>query len=155
MFQLHGIDPAPLAPLFDLSDAQLQARGMARRRVDAAPGFPCRASLEDAAVGEEVLLLPWTHHEVDSPYRASGPIYLRRGARRAQLPPGVVPELVASRLISLRAYDASGWMACADVVEGVAVGARLEQLFTDPRVAYVHLHNARPGCFSCLATRAG
>jgi hypothetical protein len=155
MFRLTGLDPTPFQPLFELDDAVLRARGIARRRADADAGFPCRVSLVDAAKGEEILLLPYAHHDVDSPYRASGPIYVRRGAVRASLAPGEVPDYVARRLISLRAYDASAMMVSAEVVEGTAVATQLERLFADPAIAYVHLHNARPGCFSCLATRAG
>jgi hypothetical protein len=154
MFRLTGLDPSPFEPLFALDDDALRARGVLRRRADADFGFPCRVSLEDAAMGEELLLLPYAHHAVDSPYQASGPIYVRRGARQARLAPGVVPDYVARRLISLRAYDAAALMVSAEVLEGEHVAARLAQLFADAAVAYVHLHNARPGCFSCAATRA-
>ena len=154
MFRLTGLDPSPFEPLFALPDAELRARGIQRRCADADFGYPCRVSLEDALPGEQLLLLPWRHHDVDSPYQASGPIYVRRNARRAQLPPGHVPDYVRRRLISLRAYDAAALMVCAEVVEGVDTGARLAELFRDERVAYVHLHNARPGCYSCAALRA-
>jgi hypothetical protein len=155
MFRLSGLDPAPFAALFDLDDATLRAQGVLRRRAEADVGFPCRVSLEDAAAGEELLLLPFRHHAVDSPYAASGPIYVRRGARQARLAPGVVPAYVTRRLISLRAYDEAHLMVGAEVAEGDAVAGRLSALFADPGVVYVHLHNARPGCFSCAATRTG
>ena len=154
MFQITGLDPSPFAPLFDLDDAALRARGARRVRADADPGFPCRVSLEDAAEGEELLVLPWRHHDVDSPYRASGPIFVRRGARPARLAPGEVPPSVSRRLMSLRAYDAGHLMLTAEVVDGAQVAAALAALFADPAVAYVHLHNARPGCYACQATRA-
>jgi hypothetical protein len=154
MFRLTGLDPTPFESLFALSDAQLRERGIQRRRADAAFGYPCRVSLEDALEGEQMLLLPWRHHDVDSPYQASGPIYVRRGARRAQPPPGHVPDYVRRRLISLRAYDAAALMVTAEVTEGAGVAARLAELFRDERVGYVHLHNARPGCYSCAAVRS-
>jgi hypothetical protein len=153
MFRIVGLDPAPFESLFVLPDEDLQARGIRRRRADADSGYPCRVSLADALAGEQLLLLPWRHHDVDSPYQASGPIYVRRGASRAKLAPDEVPPCVSRRLISLRAYDDSALMLDADVVEGADAGARLSRLFEDERVSYVHLHNARPGCFSCAATR--
>jgi hypothetical protein len=152
-FQLVGLDHSRFEPLFELDDAELAKAGIMRRVVDASPGFPCRVSLEDAAVGEDVLLLSWLHQPTTSPYRASGPIFVRRGARQARLPPGVVPAYVSSRLISLRAYDAEDLMIAAEVCEGVEVAARLAAQLADPAVAYIHLHNARRGCFSCLAQR--
>jgi hypothetical protein len=152
-FQLVGLDHARFEPLFELEDRELARAGILRRVVDEWPGFPCRVSLEDAPVGEEVLLLSWMHQPATSPYRASGPIFVRRGARQARLPPDVVPAYVTRRLISLRAYDAADLMVAAEVCEGVEAGARLAAQLDDPATAYVHLHNATRGCFSCLATR--
>ena len=152
-FRLAGLDPAPFEPLFLLDDMQLAARGIARRFADADRGFPCRASLEDARRGEELLLLNHEHLPAASPYRASGPIFVRRGARRPVLAPGQVPPYVASRLISLRAYDQAHFMVDAQVHEGSVVGAWLEAAFARWEVAYVHLHNSRHGCYSCLAER--
>ncbi len=153
-FQLIGIDPAPFEPLFHLDDEQLRAHGAVRRIADQKPGFPCRVSLQDAEPGEELLLLPWQHQGAASPYRASGPIFVRRGARQCTLPPGEVPPSVAERLISLRGYDAQDLIVQADVVQGTAVAQQIERLFDDPNVAYIHLHNAKQGCFSCRVQRA-
>ena len=41
----------------------------------------------------------------------------------------------------------------ASVCEGSVVAAEIERMFTDTRVAYLHLHNARRGCFSCAVQR--
>ena len=153
-FQLVGIDPAPFAALFDLTDAQLRARGAVRRIATESPGFPCRASLEDAQVGEELLLLPYEHHATKSPYRASGPIFIRRGARQQRLAVGEIPSYVSRRPISVRAYDALGMMVDALVCEGSTVRDAIERLFADYEVAYLQLHNAKQGCFSCQVNRA-
>lgn len=152
-FQLHGLDPSPFAALFALDDVALAARGILRRRADSDFGFPCRISLEDAAVGDELLLLPYEHHPVHSPYRASGPIYVRPHVRQAVLSAGRVPAYVARRLISFRAYDHAHLMRTAEVAPGEQAGALLEAMLEDPEVACVHLHNARPGCYSCVARR--
>ena len=152
-FQLQGLDPALFQSLFDLDDLALRRLGIRRRVVDEHPGVPCRVSLQDAALGEEVLLLPFEHHPVDSPYRASGPIFVRRNATRPDLAPGEVPDYVQRRLISLRAYDAEHMMIAAEVLPGVETAAQLHRLFDDSKVDYVHLHNAHPGCYSCLARR--
>jgi hypothetical protein len=152
-WRLSGLDPAPFEPMFAWTDDALGRVGAVRRTALDAPGFPCRVSLEDAPIGAELLLLPHEHHPAHSPYRASGPIYVRKGARRRELEVGEVPPYVTSRLISVRAYDAGAMMIDAAVCEGPAVGAALDALFADPAVDYVHLHNAKRGCFSCLATR--
>jgi hypothetical protein len=150
-FVIHGLDPAPFLPLFALSDAELAARSMRRRFVDERPGAPCRVSLDDAALGEEVLLLPYRHHDVATPFRAEGPIYVRRAAQAHFV--DELPPFLASRLLSLRAYDTSGMLVTADVTAGIEARALLDRQLADPTVAYIHIHFARPGCFACRIDR--
>ena len=38
--------------------------------------------------------------------------------------------------------------------DGPLVANEIVALLADPDVAYVHLHNAEQGCFSCLVVRA-
>jgi hypothetical protein len=102
------------------------------------------------------LLLPYLHHDVAGPYRASGPVYVRESAR--QLPAvefkDALPLSFPARLLSLRAYDVDGLMREADVVEGVDALPRLQHLLDAPDVAYPHVHNTRPGCYACRAAPA-
>jgi hypothetical protein len=152
-FQLVGLPAEPFEPLFELADSSLAALGAKRVVAPEHPGYPCRISLLDAEVGDELLLLTYAHHPVASPYRASGPIYVRKGARQRILQAGEVPDYVRRRLISFRGYDSAHMMVSADVCEGADAGARIERLFLDERIEYVHLHNAKQGCYSCLAAR--
>ena len=153
-FQLVGIDHAPFQSLFDLSDAQLAQRSARRCTASESPGYPCRISLEDAQLGEELLLLPYLHQPADSPYRALGPIFVRRGVQQRKLPAGLVPSYVSNRLISLRAYDAEHMIVDASVCEGTDATSEIKRHFSRDDVAYIHLHNAKRGCFSCQAIRA-
>lgn len=89
-----------------------------------------------------------------SPYRASGPIFVRRGARQAVLHPGALPPYVTRRPISLRAYDATDMMVDAGLADGhQPLRDEIERLLRDARVRYIHLHNARRGCYSCKVER--
>ncbi|MCB1560635.1 MAG: DUF1203 domain-containing protein [Xanthomonadales bacterium] len=153
-FQLSGIAHEPYADLFQLSDHELAKQHARRVIADAGIGFPCRISLSDASAGDELLLLPYEHLPTQSPYRAAGPIFVRRGATRCVLPMDTVPPYVSRRLMSLRAYDGDDLMQSGDVVAGDDVAATLARIFEDHRIAYVHLHNAGRGCFSCTARRA-
>ncbi|HTV97145.1 MAG TPA: DUF1203 domain-containing protein [Steroidobacteraceae bacterium] len=154
MFQLVGLPCAQFAPLFSLSDAALSKLNARRVVAASRPGYPCRVSLTDAEIGEELLLLPYEHQPADSPYKASGPIFVRQGARQATLEPGVIPDYVASRLMSVRAYDDAHSMTDACVCPGADSAPVIRRMFCDPRVAYIHLHNAMRGCFSCAVRRA-
>lgn len=152
-FRISALPREPFEALFKLDDLELAKLGIRRRIAREKPGYPCRVSLEDAEVGESLLLLPFEHHPVDSPYRASGPIYVRETSRQAAPGLNEVPAQLRSRLLSVRAYSARGMMRDATVVEGTALEGALEACFADPKVAYVHLHNAKPGCFAARADR--
>lgn len=153
-FQLVALPSEQFASLFKQSDAELQTRGIRRMLVDARPGYPCRVSLVDAEVGESVLLIPYTHHDVASPYRASGPIFVRAGARTATPSVGEIPVMFRHRVLSLRAFDAQATMVGAKVVNGAELETNIVGSFSDTRVTYLHIHNAGPGCYNCRVTPA-
>ena len=48
---------------------------------DADNSYPCRISLTDAKLGEQVLLVHYEHHAVSSPFRSSYAIYVRQGEK--------------------------------------------------------------------------
>jgi hypothetical protein len=152
-FQLLGLSPGQFSHLFALSGEQLAALGIMRVRADSKPGFPCRISLQDAEPEEELLLLPYEHQPAASPYRASGPIYVRVGSHPSNLRPGEIPPYVALRHIAVRAYDAKHMMVAAELCPGEAVAAEIQRQFSDSRVSYLHLHNAKRGCYSCRVER--
>lgn len=153
-FQIHAL-PAPLfKPLFALSDRELAEHRAARMVADCRPGFPCRVSLADAEVGETVVLLNFEHQPADSPYRAAHAIFVRERAKQAFPAVGEVPEVLASRLISIRAFDQRHYMTAADVVDGRRLADVIPTFLDDPSVAYLHLHNAKPGCYAARVTRA-
>jgi hypothetical protein len=152
-FQLVGLPFEPFAPLFGLSDAELLVRNARRVFAATKPGYPCRVSLADAEIGDELLLLPFEHQPARSPYKSSGPIFVRKAAVQAQVEPGVVPDYVRTRLISVRAYDTQHLMTDALVCAGSDAAAAIQKTFGRDDVAYIHLHNANRGCFSCAAHR--
>lgn len=153
-FQLVGLPHEPFEKLFLLPDDELAWRGIRRSVAAEADAFPCRVSLEEAALGDELLLLPFEHQPALSPYRASGPIFVRRGVRQRTLRPDTITPYVAKRLMSVRAYDEAHLIVDAAVCEGARVDEEMRRLFARADVSYIHLHNARRGCFSCRVERA-
>jgi len=144
---------AQFAPLFGLSDTELAKRDIVRHTADKSPGFPCRVSLLDAAPGETLLLLNFEHLAVASPYRSRHAIYVREYAEEAHVATDVVPEVLRRRLLSLRAFDGRGMLLDADVVDGREVEGLIERMFGEPGVEYIHVHNAKPGCFAARVDR--
>src|SRR5262245_14341222 len=81
-FRVSGLDPNLFADLHALSDAALAEKGVVRVHVERKPDAPCRISLDDAEIGESVLLLSYDHQPADTPYRQQGPIFVRETSAR-------------------------------------------------------------------------
>lgn len=154
-FRFIAVPRQRVEHLFSLSDVELAAQGARRLVVQECPGYPCRVSLQDAAIGEGVILTPFKHHDVESPYQSSGPIFVREAARTAEPAVNEIPPMFHQRQLSVRAYDQNAIMTGARVVEGRALDDAIRGFLADPDTAYLHLHNAGPGCFNCLVQRAG
>jgi hypothetical protein len=152
-FRAVGLPLSPFEPLFALGDDELAERGMCRMIADEKPGFPCRVTLEDAEPGERLILLPFEHQDANSPYRASGPIFVREAARQPFNVVGIVPLVLRGRQLSLRGYDRTDCIVEADVIDGNAAEEAIARFFENPDVAYLHVHNAKRGCFSCKIER--
>ena len=151
-FQLSGLPAEAFSHLFGLPDDDLHRQNV--QRLVAEPSFPCRLSLIDAAPGEPVLLLSYDHLSVASPYRSSGPIFVREAVRETAVFTNKVPFDMRKRLYSVRGYDEAGIMLDADVVEGNVLETLIERLFENPQISYLHLHHARRGGSACRADRA-
>jgi hypothetical protein len=156
-FRITGLPVEAFIPFFGMSDEELLARG-ARRVVakaeDAPLMQPCRVSLRDSEPGEVSILLHHPHHVAPtSPYRASGPIFVREGVAETASFVNHVPEQQLKRLLSVRAYDAAGIMVDAEVAEGTELEALIERMFRRDDVAFLHAHNAKRGCYSCRIDR--
>lgn len=153
-FQISGLKREQFQDYFQLDDNALGARGARRYVADNKAGFPCRVSLIDAEPGEPVILLSYHHQAARTPYSALGPIFVRETAENTGLSPNQLPELLRSRLLSVRAYNSDDLMTEADVVNGLELENLLSRFFADPTVSYLHIHFARPGCYACRVDRA-
>lgn len=151
-FRVSGLDPDLFTDLHALSDQALADKGVERMRVTEHPGAPCRISLDDAEIGEWVLLLSYDHQPADTPYRQQGPIFVRERSARANSVDALPPAL-ARRTLSLRGFDARHMMIEADIAEGASAISTIEQILANPDVAYIHAHYARRGCYAALIER--
>jgi len=153
-FQIHALPPVQFETLFTLSDRELTKVRATRMIVDAKPGYPCRVSLADAEIGETIILVNFKHQTAESPYQATHAIFVRENAEQAFPDIGTVPEALETRLISIRAFDDKHYLVAADVVEGSRLSESIPAMLQDSGIAYLHLHNAKPGCFAARVTRA-
>ena len=152
-FRITGLDPQPFKPLFELTDEALAAIGALRVFADD-PRMPCRVSMAHAEPGEELLLLNHAHQPANTPYRSTHAIYVRRLADRAFDAVDSVPEVMTSRLVAVRAFDARHMMIDADVSEGDTTAALIERLLANPEASYLQAHYARRSCYAARIERA-
>jgi len=153
-FQISALDVNQFSHLFGQDDEALARQGIQRKIVDSQPGVPCRVSLRDVDVGEPVLLMNYEHQPVPTPFRASHAIFIQEWADTAIVDKNEVPEMFRSRLLSVRAFDSSAMMIDADVIEGEHLESLLERMLANESADYLHIHNARLGCYVGLVERS-
>ena len=153
-FRITGLPAERFERLFALSDAELAEHATVRLIADArTPGVPCRVSLTDAHPGDELLLVNYEHHPVDSPYRMRFAIYVREGEETYDRV-GEVPEQLRIRTLAVRAFDSDAMMVGWELVDGHELEAAIERLFLKPGADYLHVHFAAPGCYAARVDRA-
>ena len=150
-FRIRGLDAGQFSHLFALSDAALAAQGAMRKTADGPS--PCRVSLTDATPGDEVILVNYEHHAVESPYRMRFAIYVREGEATFDAV-NVVPDQLRRRTLAVRGFDENGMMTGWELIEGIWLEEAIERQFADPRARYLHVHFAAPGCYAAKVERA-
>ena len=141
--------PAPLP-----NAASLPAAAVRELVADEPDAYPCRRCLTDALPGERLLLLSYDPFTGDSPYRQPGPIFVHERDCVPGLDLTEVPEQLTRRRLSVRSFDTEHLMLGGEVIDGVGLEHRATELLADPTVAYLHVHNAGPGCFAARVDRA-
>jgi hypothetical protein len=149
-FRIRGLEAGQFSNLFALLDADLAAQG-AVRKIANEPS-PCRVSLTDATPGDEVILVNYEHHAVASPYRMRFAIYVREGEETFDAVDSV-PDQLRKRTLAVRGFDDNGMMAGWELIEGIWLEEAIERQLADPRVQYLHIHFAAPGCYAARVER--
>jgi hypothetical protein len=153
-FKISGLDIAQFRVLFGLSDEQLATKNVVRVVADEKPAFPCRVQMRDAELGEKLLLLNYEHQSASSPYRSAHAIFVIEDADAERFDEvDCVPEVLRRRQLSVRSFDAGGMMLDAEVIDGAELEALIERFFREPRAAYLHVHNAKRGCYAARVDR--
>ena len=153
-FQISALAGEQFEHLFAMSQEQLAATQVIERTANEENSFPCRVSLEDAKIGEQLLLVNFEHLPVNSPYRSRHAIYVRRGARTAHPAENEIPGMLRSRTLSVRGFDPDGIMLEAEICPGNELEHAIQTSFANPAVNYLHVHFAGPGCYAARIDRA-
>jgi Protein of unknown function (DUF1203) len=153
-YRVTGLSPESFQQFFGMPDVELATHGIIRYVVDKTPGFPDRVEMRDCAPGETVLLLNHVCQTAQTPYRASHAIFVREGAKNTYDTLAQIPEVMRVRLLSVRGFSEDGMILDADVVDGQDLEPLIERLFENQRISYLHVHNAKRGCYSGRIDRA-
>lgn len=153
-FRFHALNHERFAHYFSMPSEDLARHRGVLQFADKKPGFPCRVSLEDAHIGERVLLINFEHLASDSPFRASHAIYVREHALSRTHSPGEVPEMFRSRQLSVRCFDEQAMLADAYLTEGRQLEAVLAKALDQPHIVHIDVHFAKFGCFGARVTRS-
>jgi len=152
-FQVSALNVDEFSHLFGQDREALSKQGVQRITVDSDTGFPCRVSLQDATIGENVLLMNYEHQPIPTPFRSSHAIYVREGSVKARPKKNEIPNMFRHRFLSVRAFDTAGMIIDADVVDGEKLEPLIERMFANKFVDYLHIHNAKLGCYIALVER--
>jgi len=153
-YKITGLEPSQFAHLVGLSDEELTVLGAVRMTADKKPSFPCRVTLDDAEVGETLLLVNHVSHAGDNPYRASHAIFVSEKATEAAVYEDEIPPALERRVLSIRAFDRDGMMTDAALAQPGEADATIRKMFTDDAVDHIDAHNATRGCFAARVERA-
>ena len=152
-YKITGLDPSEFTHLIGLDEEDLAAQGAVRMTADARPGFPCRITLDDAEIGETLLLVNHCSHDGDNPYRATHAIFVNESATEAAIYVDEVPPALDRRVLSLRAFDQAGMMTDAALVQPGESDGAIRRLLASDAVDHVDAHNATRGCFAARIDR--
>ncbi len=153
-YRITGLSPEPFRSLYGATDAHLLARGARRYRADVSPGFPDRIELRDAAPGESIILINYEHQPAETPFRSRHAIFVLEGAETAYDEIDRLPPTMATRTMSIRAFDAEHMMTDAGLAAGAEIEPLIERLLRDPATAYLQAHYATRGCYAARIDRA-
>lgn len=143
-----------LAYLIQGLDPQLARTSETRRvKVTSKPGFPCRATLEDAEIGETVMLFNHVSNDSDGPFRASFAIYVREQAEAPVEFRDALPPVFTNRTMSLRGFNAAGDLSAAELATASDMDEKIRTMLDRPEIAFINAHNAAAGCFAARIVR--
>lgn len=152
-YRIAGLEPDQFKAYFKMDSGELAGHRAVRTVAKTSAGFPCRVSLRDAEEGEELLLINYVNHAVETPYRNAFAIFVRKDASEAAKFSDECPPVFAGRPIALRGYGRHGMLLAARLASPGQADTLIRELLEDTAIAHIDAHNAAHGCFSARIER--
>ena len=138
-----------LVPITEVQAELLRERDATVYISDKHPGYPCRQCLQDADIGDELILVSHDPFHSASPYRSSSPIFIHRRSCQPYVETSDgLPLQLTGRQLSVRLFDCNEMMIDATLIDGTELGATLNRFFQTDGADQVHVHNAVRGCWA-------
>ena len=125
------------------------------RKISDGNANPCRHCLRDIPAGDEMLVLAHKPFAGTHPYAEVGPIFLC-----AKACPRGGGEALPEVLRTSPDYLIKGYSRADRIVYGTGIVSptaelqdRLQAIFEDPEVAYIHVRSARNNCYQARIDR--
>ena len=117
----HVVDAVEIVML---DRARRRSNAMAVRHIEDLPAYLRRdiGILDDAEIGETLLLVNHVSHDGNNPYRASHAIFVSENATEAAVYEDEIPPALDRRVLSLRAFDEAGMMIDAALAQQIENG---------------------------------
>ena len=116
---------------------------------ETAAGYgPCRLCLDTFHVGADQRVL-FTYNPFDGldPYPAPGPIFVHEDGCAPFAAPSGFPEALRALPLVLEGYATGRWLVAREPVSDGRVDEAAARLFAHAAVEYVHVRNAKAGCY--------
>jgi hypothetical protein len=125
------------------------ANGHSAERHISAGGAPCRHCMTVVAEGEPYLILAHRPFPEPQPYAEQGPIFLHAGACGRYADGGGIPPMLTAAQYLLRGYGEDNRIVygSGQIVPTADIRDRAAAMFSDPRIAYIHLRSASNNCY--------
>ena len=147
-FQCLAI-PTAIAENFRATNRDENANLLRHMIADAPTGYPCRHCLKMASPGETLLLGSYNLPRPQGIYASSSPIFVHATACPRFTTPNTLPPVITqAALLSVRAYDQAHqcFYDLGEVAPGAAIEPALYRALAHPKLSFINIHSARPGC---------
>jgi hypothetical protein len=150
---ISGLNSSDFAHLYGKDDEYLAQYNARRVLASQASALPDRIGLKDVPPGAYAILLNHTYQPAKSPYQGKHAIFIHEGCMQSGIFYNEIPEYLAKRQLSLRAFNLEHCIIAAELATGDEVEQTVLDLLQRPETVYIHAHSARFGCYLAAINR--
>lgn len=127
----------------------------AERAVSPGVGTPCRHCLKHIPKGQDMLILAYKPFDGSHPYAEIGPIFLCADACERGGGDDLPEIFTTSPDFLVKGYSANERIVygTGGVTPTAEMQSKIDAIFADPDVAYIHVRSARNNCYQARVDR--